>query len=364
MAEDNRHSPTPTPAGVPSPWEKRFPDDTVAVEKNKVTAAAFGLVLMAVVQILIGILHMPMSSIEMVGRNDLLHFLVPEHVSEFWGFTLFATATLALVCSAVLARSPTMLVALVALVAAAAGFIVLVIVGHWIGAIVSAGTKLLVLNAVLSLRRIKHMVWEEAERNPLVAHYRLLVRLLVRMMAVDRHVDRREAETIMRICNSLRISKDAQRQFVEEALDEVEDEESDLEPHARRYLELAEEAGIPHPQRTALMAAVAVASADGVIGDAEEDELHSLGSSLELDKGEVSRVIAQHRASLNDLTPELARQLLNVESTASSLELEEAYRAVIDDLQLDDYDHLGEGLVDYADQRRAIVERAFELLKG
>lgn len=363
MSADERPSPTPSPPGVPSPWERRFPEETVSVEKNKVTAAAFGLVLMAVVQILIGILHMPTV---LTGRGSnivLLHMLVPEHANEFLGFALFGVATLALVCSGVLARSPSMLVALVALIATASGFIVLVIVGHWIGAVVTAGAKLLVLNAILSLRRMKHMVWEEAERNPLVAHYRLLVRLLVRMMAADRHVDRREAETIMRVCNSLRISKDAQRQFVEEALDEVEGEASELEPHARRYLELADEAGIPHPQRTALMAAAAVASADGVIGDVEEAELHSLGSALQLEEAEVSRVIAQHRARLNELTPELARQLLNVDHSATELDLQEAYRAVIDDLQIDDYDHLGKGLVDYAEQRRAIVERAYELLK-
>jgi hypothetical protein len=110
------------------------------------------------------------------------------------------------------------------------------------------------------------------------------------------------------------------------------------------------------------MAAAAVASADGVIGDAEEAELNALGRALDLEADQVSQVIAQHRARFEELTPETARELLNVDASATQMELRDAYRAVIDDLELDDYDHLGQGLVDYAEKRRALVERAYELL--
>ena len=125
MVEVLKSSPSPPPPGVPSPWERQFPDETIAVEKNKVSAAALGLVLMAVVQILIGILHMPAMLTGRASDIALLHSLVPGNANQNWGFAIFAVATLALIDSGILARTRSLAAAHVGVIVAAAGLIIL-----------------------------------------------------------------------------------------------------------------------------------------------------------------------------------------------------------------------------------------------
>ena len=112
------------------------------------------------------------------------------------------------------------------------------------------------------------------------------------------------------------------------------------------------------------MAALAVAFADGVIRDEEEGELRAFSRALGIEDVDLTALIAQHRAEVEALTPELARELLGVTEDATELEIDEAYRNLFVDLAAEDYEHIGRGLSDYAANRRTVIERAHELLKA
>ena len=107
----------------------------------------------------------------------------------------------------------------------------------------------------------------------------------------------------------------------------------------------------------------AIRFADGVFENEEEAELKALGKSMGAQEGEVSALIAQHKAELAKVTPTLARKLLGVSESATLFEVETAYNRLIDELQADDYDHLGQRLSGCVDKQLKVVQKAYEELK-
>ena len=66
----------------------------------------------------------------------------------------------------------------------------------------------------------------------------------------------------------------------------------DIVAAGQQYLELAYSVELPHPRRTAMMAALAVANADGVVGEKEERELMEMAKGLGLDAAKAASEIA------------------------------------------------------------------------
>lgn len=281
------------PAGVPAPWERRFPERTAAASRGEALVSAIA-------------------------------------VASF----------------------------------VALGVAILILDGGLVWVAVIAGAGVLALAFVAARRRMRRAVAEGATRNPLVAHYRLLVELLVKVMAADRAFDRREREAIRGICDSLRISPALRERFIDEAL-AAELRAGGrgggaLEALAARYLELSERAGLPHARRTAMMAALVVARADGAVAETEEAVIRALGAALGAAEAETASLLAQHRASASggEIAPEQARAVLGVGEGATADDVEAASRALLDDFRPDDYEHVGQTLADYAAERRAVIEQA------
>jgi uncharacterized tellurite resistance protein B-like protein len=240
------------------------------------------------------------------------------------------------------------------------GVAVLVIDGDRTGAAIAAGAAVLLLAIAGALRRMRRNVAAEAARHPIVTHYRLLVELLVKVMAADRTLDQREREAVRGVCDSLRIAPALRERFIDAAL-EAERREGPreaLETLAARYLELSERAGLLHARRTAMMAALVVARADGVVAEAEEAVIRALGAALGASEAETASLLAQHRVGEGAIEPALARAVLGLGEAASADDVEAAARTLLDDLRPDDYGHIGRTLADYAAERRGVIERA------
>jgi hypothetical protein len=341
---------------APRPWDARFPDETVAVERRRLHAAVW---VVAGASALTGVAAVggvvatsPRPSVAVLGA-------VPPLAAAL---AIAALAVLAIACAAIMAARRSFAAGAVALAAAAAQGVVFAATAAWLGAAVQAGAVVALVGALRGLRRLDRLVADESARNPLVASHRLLVRLLARVAVVDGALDRREASAIARVCDSARVSPAVRARFLDEAIAAARAGEIDLAAAVAAYGAHARDHGLPNAPRSAFMAALAVAVADGVIGADEEEELVALGLALGLGDGEAAAEIAAHRASLTELTVERARALLDLPDEWTAEELDDAYRALRADLREEDFHRLGGGLAAYAGRRRALVDLAYEML--
>lgn len=348
------------PSSAPTPWPAQFPDEAIAIERNKVNGA-FAVVLLT------SFAFSPTAwSLFEAGRvtsrpGFALFVMVfgVDATSPTLAGIIFGASMLSILTAIAMGATRSFVAGVVTLAAVLTATVASLVAGGWLTGALGVVCSTLVFSGVRALWRIPRIIDIEARRNPLVAHYRLLIRLLTRTMAADQKIDRREVESIARICDSLRIAHKVQRQFLDEALDEIDsDQAPSLEELTRQYLELAREAGLLHPERTALMASLAVAGADEEIHEAERTEILALGDALGLDRAAVTAEIAAHRSRLEEMTPQMARELLTVDADAEATEIEEAHRRLTDDLDTQDFGHLGAALAEYAAGRREMLDRA------
>lgn len=354
---------TQSSAGPPRPWPEVFDEEAAAIEQNRVSAAGLGLLTVALVQGGIANIGLPWSDSYVRGNPylDSLGILSPQIGLSY---ALLVVSGVLIVLAGLMAFYRSRLAAYAALIGCIASLVLLALRQSWVGVVFQAGAITLVIVGIRALHAMRARLAAEGDRNPLVAQYRDLLKLLVRMMAADEHIDRRECAEVMKVCDSLKISRKLQKQFLEEALDDYDDGKlGDLDTIAERYRQKAESSGLPHPNRTALMAAAAVAAADGVFGAEEQQELERLGSALGASPRDVEAIIVEQKAKLEKLTPELARQLLGLEPGATPLELDEAYAALRDDLNPTDFAHVGESLQLVAKERLELVDKAYATLR-
>ncbi len=198
------------------------------------------------------------------------------------------------------------------------------------------------------------------QMSDLTEYYHHLVPLLAHVMLADGHVDRRERRKIRAVCDSMKISAYEQQRLVKQA---TTAESIDPVPHVAEYLRLAISVGVKKPGEQLLVAAVEVAASDGVLDDDEVKVIRALGAAASVPPEKVESLIDQHGAELQDLTPELARRLLNLgEGEADESIIRGAHDDLVDELDPKRFEHLGRRLSDRVAARRQAVERAFDVL--
>ncbi len=210
----------------------------------------------------------------------------------------------------------------------------------------------------LALRKVDEEIATPDKSDPLEAYYHNLLALLVRVMGADGHCDRRELSKISRLCNNMNLS-DYERDLVITSANDHPPEP--LEDVVLRYRIAAEVAQIPDPAESLIVAALAVATADGILVPEERAVLEDMAKLLDVNANLYEAALAAH-ATPSKLDEETARSLLNVTPDDSAKALEAAYRSLRTELHAAHYNHLGSHLADTLTQRLILVDEAYDLL--
>jgi tellurite resistance protein len=346
MAEADANPYAP-PVAETQPLRERFPNPDVQLDRGKVLGAGITLIVMGGLQLLAAaaLAMIGLDRIQMAGVIAVAALIEGTVTITLGIFTLrnsYPAAVTGLVLSSI-----GLALALISINPLAIGIRVAIVV--------------LVYRGVSALKGVNLRIAAEAQPNPLTAYYHHFVPLLARVMAADGHLDRRERAKIVEVCDAMNISSYEQRQLIERA---AAPQAFDVAEHTRAYAARAREIGLVNPQRQLLVAAIAVAGADGVIVEAEGKMLREIGAALGTPADEVDALVEQQRAKLAELTPELARKLLNVQPDAPPEHVKASYEALRKDLEARSYEHLGHALGREVAERRAVVERAYQLLQA
>ena len=135
--------------------------------QNRAGAAAFGVVGMAFLQVFIAMFHF---SHRHRIRVELIEQLMPTDVDPQLALVLMAETALAVIAAGLMVTRRSAIMAVTAALFSLAGAVTLLATGHWLAAAVEGGVVLLLINAVVALRRMARVIEEEGERHPLVAH--------------------------------------------------------------------------------------------------------------------------------------------------------------------------------------------------
>lgn len=240
----------------------------------------------------------------------------------------------------------------------ALGLLLTVSMGEVFGIGIHAVMLVVVGAGALALREINRRVDGGAVSGPLTAYYHQLVALLVRAMAADGQLDRRERQKIQQVCDAMQISRYEQQRLIEGAARATA---FDVRASARSYLAEARRLGVSTPEQELIVVALAVAGADGEIAAPERELIVQMALALDVSAADVDLQAALHGAELTDLDEVGARKLLGVDGTASKSDVEAAYQRRLVGLDASGYAHLGERLGRYVAGRAAVLHRAREL---
>jgi tellurite resistance protein len=217
----------------------------------------------------------------------------------------------------------------------------------------------LVARGVSALRSINNRVAAGTPATPLTAYYHELIPIMVRVMAADGHLDRRERKKIGEVCDAMRISRYEQHRLIGQASRSTT---FDVRASVQRYLQLARQIRLPTPEEQLLMAAIAVAGADGVFEAAEEQLIKEIGAAAGMSAEDIEWRVTMAKAKLGSLDSSLAREILNVDQSASPEAIETSYQTLCRELAPEAYGHLGQGMSGFVRQRVAVLDRAKDLL--
>lgn len=218
-----------------------------------------------------------------------------------------------------------------------------------------------ILHGYLTLRRIDKRVKATQQENPLVAFYHSLIPVLVKVMAADGHVDRRERKKIYELCDSMKISRYEQQALIRNAL---KYKNSDIHQLVENYLAAANRAQLSSPKRKLLSAAFAVAGADGIFVDEEIGLLREICSGLSVTAGSVDAMLRQQQSQLENVDAATAREILGVEEDATDEQVRNAYMAFMQDFETEQYADVGERLRNHILKRQGAVEKAYQVLQA
>ncbi|MFH2005734.1 MAG: TerB family tellurite resistance protein [bacterium] len=233
------------------------------------------------------------------------------------------------------------------------------ITGHWVAIGVSCVASGFLWRNHMAFKMMIARVVEPEKKDPLEAYYHNLLQLLVWVMRADGHCDRRELGKIKTTCDAMRMSS-WERDFVLRSAN-LEDR-AELKTASKRYLQSAAAAGIPDPGDHLIVVALAVAGADGVVVDQEEEAVRQLAKLVGVKEPLVDTLVGQQRLHLEALDVDRARDLLHVDSDATPDAITAAHDTLAAELQSFQYDHLGTGFASTLNARLSALTRARDLL--
>jgi tellurite resistance protein len=229
---------------------------------------------------------------------------------------------------------------------------------EWILMVYAVVTCAIFWGTGLALRKVDAEIATPHKSDPLEAYYHNLLGLLVRVMRADGHCDRRELSKISRLCNDMNLS-DYERDLVVTSANEHPAEP--LEDVVMRYRIAAEVAQIPDPTQSLVVAALAVATADGILVPEERAVLEDLAKLLDVDAALFEAALGPH-APPDSMNEDFARSLLNVTENDPAETVAEAYRSLRSELHAAHYTHLGSHLAQTLNKRLLLVDEAHDLL--
>ena len=194
--------------------------------------------------------------------------------------------------------------------------------------------------------------------DPLSAYYNAFVRLLVRVMKADGHLDDRERQRIAEFCDVMQLTGYEQQRVINAAAGEW----VDVSAAAQSYLRHATQLGLRQPERQLIIGALAIAAADGVLASEEEGVLGELAQAVGMPDQELRTMIEQERATIGELDELHARLVLNVEPSDGLPQIQRSYKALMHEFDEARFAHLGSRLSEHIKQRREVIQRAFRLL--
>lgn len=248
---------------------------------------------------------------------------------------------------------------LIGFVLVLANLLVAVLLFHYLQVLLSAVVAIYINQGRMALEATNARVDHPAQTDSLTSYYHHLIPILVHVMTADGHTDRRERRKLLRALDGMKISRYEQNRLVENAA-----RNQDLAVHAyvSAYLTAAKNAGLEHPEHQLMLSALAVASADGILVSEEATAILSIASAAGIPTGEAEALVSQERDRLESLDLSTARALLGVAEDAPKEAIDVAYRGLTAEFDSDAYDHLGERVVDYASERKLVIDRAYQQL--
>ncbi len=231
--------------------------------------------------------------------------------------------------------------------------------GHpfWIG--LTAISVFLLGLATLGFRSMNKRIATVDKSDALEVYYHNLMLALVHVMRADGKCDRSELRKITRLCNNMNLS--AYEQYVVQQAANTSAPEP-METVASRYLEAARLMGLAEPELSLLLCGYAVAAADGQLVTAEVAALEELARAMDAKPAKLLNALTELK-SLEGLTTERARALLDLEEDSTAAELDAAYERLSTMLAGLSFDHLGQPMVDIAQGHLAALARAYDLLQ-
>lgn len=322
---------------------ERYPNPHVKADRGKVIAAGVALIVVGLLQLGLGA---ALTGFGVYGQRGLYLVLatgIEGLLSVALGIFTLRNAYGAAVTGVVLNGF---------------GLLLAVFTGN-LGAI---GVRLVLLIIVgagaLALRKINRRVDSGVSGSPLTTYYHHVVPLLVRVMAADGHLDQRERQKIREVCDAMQISRYEQQRLIEQSARATA---FDVRARARSYLAEARQLGLSAPEQQLIVAALAVAGADGVIVEPERELIEQIGEALGLAAEDVAAQLATYEAELRDLDAVGARKLLGLGPAAGDAEIEKAYQRLAAVLEPQAYGHLGAQLGRHVQERAEVLRRAREL---
>lgn len=361
MTGYNPYSPPVEGAG---PLVQRFPNPNAHADRGKVAGAGVTLIIVGCLQLLMGLAlaggALKMRYADVLGIATLVEGVITLICGIMTLRNSYGAAVFGLVLSCIGLLLSVLSFNLIGIGIRTA---IVILVGRGVNAIKQINSRIMYHSAVATMPppAAPAPAPKPAEQaNPLVAYYHHFVTLLVQVMGADGHLDRRERQKIAQICDAMSISEYERERVIQNA----ERHPVAVGQQAKSYLALAEQLAVSSPKWQLMVAAVAVASADGVIAEAEEKVILEIGRALGLPSEEIWPVLAEEQVDLDKLSTDQARNLLNVKEDATADQIEQAHSTLSAELAKGDYAHLGQRLTQFLVERQKVLDRAKEVLAG
>ncbi len=326
-----------------------FPNPDERRDRGKVLTAGVTLVILGSLQLLVGLLISAGGVLQSAGS-----------AAEFFGIATLIEGAITLTLG-IFTLKNAYGAAMTGLVLASVGLVLSLLSLNILAIAIRAGVVALVARGVSALRSVNQRIAQGTPATPLTAYYHELIPLMVRVMAADGHLDRRERKKIGEVCDAMRISRYEQQRLVGQASRSTT---FDVRTSVQRYLQLARQIQLPTPEEQLLMAAVAVAGADGVFEAAEVCLIKEIGAAAGMSSEDIEWRIVMAKAKLGSLDSSLAREILNVSQDATPETIEASYQTLYHELTPHAYGHLGERMSSFVKERIAVLDRAKDLLLG
>lgn len=345
---DNPYAPPSASTTPTAQLADAYPNPDERADRGKVLGAGITLIILGALQLLVGLvvagggLRVGGSAAQLIGIATLVEGVVTLTLGIFTLRNSYGAAMAGLVLACI-------------------GLALNVLSLNMVAIAIRGAVVALVARGVSALRSINQRVASGQPTTPLTAYYHELIPLLVRVMAADGHLDRRERKKIGEICDAMRISRYEQHRLIGQASRSTT---FDVRASVQRYLQLARQIKLPTPEEQLLMAAVAVAGADGVFESAEVELIKEIGAAAGMGAEDVEWRVSMAQAKLGSLDSSLAREILNVGPEANPETIETSYQTLCRELAPDAYGHLGERMSGFVRERVAVLDRAKDLLVG